>query len=362
MVLCTPPPAKPAPASAQLPPPKAEKPGSIPTCAKFLADGRLNASFEQQYEILDELGSGGFGFVIRARRRFDGLIVAVKFIFRERPADGQSATERLVPLEAYVLRLIRHPGVVAFLDLIEDESVFYLVMEHHGTPWQSSSSAPGSDDLPDISFSSELSTSPSSSMGPPTPLSSEMPLKLAPPPMLRRSSCDLFECIEQHTRLPEEHARLVFGQIVEVVYYLACMGICHRDIKDENIVVDSNFRVKLIDFGSAIIYDPRKAPPYHNRFFGTVNFAASEILQGQPYRAPHAEVWSLGVLLSILLTGETPFTDPNSAIQGRINKPKCRIPDQAIDLMIGCLDTDPETRLTISQVREHPWLQFSPNQ
>lgn len=84
MVLCTPPPAKPAPASAQLPPPKAEKPGSIPTCAKFLADGRLNASFEQQYEILDELGSGGFGFVIRARRRFDGLIVAVKFIFRER--------------------------------------------------------------------------------------------------------------------------------------------------------------------------------------------------------------------------------------------------------------------------------------
>lgn len=84
MVLCTPPPAKPLPAPAQLPPPKADKPGSIPTCAKFLADGRLNAQFEQQYEILDELGSGGFGFVIRARRRFDGLIVAVKFIFRER--------------------------------------------------------------------------------------------------------------------------------------------------------------------------------------------------------------------------------------------------------------------------------------
>lgn len=83
MVLCTPPASKPVPASAQLPP-KAEKPGAIPTCAKFLADGRLNAAFEQQYEILDELGSGGFGFVIRARRREDGLIVAVKFIFRER--------------------------------------------------------------------------------------------------------------------------------------------------------------------------------------------------------------------------------------------------------------------------------------
>jgi hypothetical protein len=60
------------------------KPGSIPTAARFLAEGHLMPAFDQQYELLDELGSGGFGFVIRARRRFDGLIVAVKFIFRDR--------------------------------------------------------------------------------------------------------------------------------------------------------------------------------------------------------------------------------------------------------------------------------------
>lgn len=82
MAICTPP-HKPVPAPAPLPP-KADKAGSIPTCSKFLAEGRLNPAFEQQYEILDELGSGGFGFVIRARRRLDGLIVAVKFIFRDR--------------------------------------------------------------------------------------------------------------------------------------------------------------------------------------------------------------------------------------------------------------------------------------
>lgn len=188
-------------------------------------------------------------------------------------ADGQPGPEKLVPLEAYVLRMIRHPGVVAFLDLIEDDKVMYLVMEHHGTPWTSASSpvnkkspkslaadqgpfvssdvanngsngsnnssreaspdaaAPCSDDIPDISFSSNLSSSPSSSMGPPTPNHTVLPLTLAAPPaMMRRSSCDLFECIEQHSRLPEHQARLVFGQIAEVVYYLSCMGICHREL------------------------------------------------------------------------------------------------------------------------------------
>lgn len=50
------------------------------------------------------------------------------------------------------------------------------------------------------------------------------------------------------------------------------------DIKDENIVVDQNFRVKLIDFGSAIIYDPRKPPPYHNRFFGVSLLVLTDVI------------------------------------------------------------------------------------
>lgn len=49
----------------------------------------------------------------------------------------------------------------------------------------------------------------------------------------------------------------------------------------------------------------------------TVNFASAEILLGQPYRSPNAEVWSLGVLLSVLLTGETPFSNADAAVQGK---------------------------------------------
>lgn len=104
--------------------------------------------------------------------------------------------------------------------------------------------------------------------------------------MQRRSSCDLFECIEQHSRLGEETAKYVFAQIVEVVWALGKMGICHRDIKDENFVVSADFKVrfslvfrvsealeltlnrsqvKLIDFGSAVIFDPRNPAPFYTR-------------------------------------------------------------------------------------------------
>ena len=64
----------------------------------------------------------------------------------------------------------------------------------------------------------------------------------------RRPSHDLFECIEQtkHKRLSERQARYIMAQVVEAVFYLDSLGICHRDIKDENLVIDKNFKVSIV--------------------------------------------------------------------------------------------------------------------
>lgn len=110
---------------------------------RLLADYPLHPLFAQQYSIQEELGSGGFGFVVRAERNVDGLSVAVKFIERTKipnhgwvksrhwgEAPGLSPMVegyRVVPLEAFVLRSVRHEGVVAYIDLFEDEKYFYLV-------------------------------------------------------------------------------------------------------------------------------------------------------------------------------------------------------------------------------------------
>ncbi|CDU23000.1 related to serine/threonine-protein kinase [Sporisorium scitamineum] len=298
--------------------------------ARHLADHELHPRFASSYTIGDELGSGGFGFVVAAKRNSDGLPVAVKFIFKNKvPAHGWVRDPKLgvIPMEAFVLKVVDHPGVVKFIDLFDDRKFFYLVMELHGTPWQ-----------------------------PPAPAPVAPTKALRPAPMMRRTSRDLFECIEQHSRLTEEQARWVFAQVVETVWHLDRIGICHRDIKDENCVVDADFNVKLIDFGSAVITDVRKPQPYFNRFFGTMTFASPEILQGQPYRAPHAEIWSLGVLLSILLCGQCPFPDPAAAIKGQISKPKGAWSAEALDLLLLCLEVDPERRATIAQIRDHPWV------
>ncbi|EPT04911.1 hypothetical protein FOMPIDRAFT_1027614 [Fomitopsis schrenkii] len=191
------------------------------------------------------------------------------------------------------------------------------------------------------------------------------PLPLPPqvrPNFTRRASYDLFECIEQskHKRLSESQARYIFAQVVEAVYYLESKGITHCDIKDENLLVDSELKVKLIDFGSAVWVDePAACRPYYHQFYGTTAYASSEILRKLSYRAAPAEIWTLGVLLSYLLTGHSPFPTEQDAIDGRITLRELgspRISRAAISLMQRCLERDPERRADVVEVRGHRWL------
>lgn len=118
--------------------------------------------------------------------------------------------------------------------------------------------------------------------------------------------------------------------------------------------------MKLIDFGSAVAVDPLLPRPLYTLFFGTTAYASSEILRKQAYRAPPAEIWTLGVLLSYLLTGHSPFPTEQDAIDGRIvlREPSAgRLSRAALAVMGRCLERDPERRADIAEVRGHRWLQ-----
>ncbi|KAJ3018505.1 UNVERIFIED_CONTAM: hypothetical protein HDU68_011125 [Siphonaria sp. JEL0065] len=176
--------------------------------------------------------------------------------------------------------------------------------------------------------------------------------------LLRRiPSMDLFECIERNDHLQNAMAQHVFRQIAQAVCYLHSHNIAHRDLKDENIVIDEFFNLKLIDFGSALIEDENtEGVQYHTQFRGTLQFAPPEVLSGFRYRAKSADMWACGVLLYTILSGETPFSTVNQVIAEPFKSPRYECDPLALDLMDALLAKDPKKRLTAQQVLDHPWL------
>ncbi|KAF6760341.1 CAMK/CAMKL/PASK protein kinase [Ephemerocybe angulata] len=361
---------------------------------------QLRAEFVEAYQLDDELGSGGYSFVMTARDRCDGYEVAVKFIIKEKVPDHcwiKDPTYGKLPMEFVLLSYVNHENIVKCLDVYEDPLFFYLVQELHGSPWHRedgvaldwcSSSSASSTSLSTPALSPSTSTTSLNHPEPQTPPQSSHPslpvtvsdgsnaseedIFAMPPskeylPKLpahepcRRPSYDLFECIEQseQKRLSESQARYVFAQVVDVVHYLNSLGIVHRDIKDENVVIDQNLKIKLIDFGSATICDPAHPAPDYDQFYGTAAYASSEILLKKKYKAAPAEVWTLGVLLSYLLAGVSPFPTVRDAVEGKIflSESLCLKPcDSAMDLIRRCLDPNPNTRICIDEIKSHPWL------
>ncbi|KAI8618299.1 hypothetical protein BC830DRAFT_1109755 [Chytriomyces sp. MP71] len=327
------------------------------------------------------LGSGGFGFVTIAVRKADAVEVAVKFILREKVPQKAWARDPLlgvVPTEVYILKNANHQNVIKYLDYFSDKVYLYLVTELHGGEWGAQSAAstsqlpkkPTGESMrepmkplsPTLSLASTASTldscdtlvtsSRSGSLSSPRNMSTTGVTQLE-----RRNSCDLFECIEFYQRFTEEQARHVFTQIVSAVAYLAENNIIHRDIKDENILIDRDFNVKLIDFGSATFLNPQ-GNVVDGLFLGTLQYAAPEILSGKPYRGTDCEVWSLGCCLYIMLAGEAPFETPSDVV--RLSAPLA--PRQAVlsnsvsGLICWMLEKNPRKRASIADVMRHPWL------
>ncbi|KAL7411119.1 kinase-like domain-containing protein, partial [Mrakia frigida] len=294
----------------------------------------LNPLFESRYALTSSLGSGGYGFVCVATELATRREVAVKFILASKipphawveyggngeEGDGMPPAGGKVPMECEVLRRVNHWGVVQGLGVFCDGKFFYLV-------------------------------------SPPLPTSPITPIRPSIN-MERRGSCDLFECVERHKKFGEARARMIFKQIVDTVSYLSRIGIYHRDIKDENLVIDRDYRVKLIDFGSAVWERDPEHPRKYKEFFGTTAYASPEIITGHHYYAAEAEVWSLGILLCILVTGESPFHSPKEAQVGRRSPLRngLRMSRELNDLIDRCLKVSPERRITIDEMRGHRWL------
>ena len=134
-------------------------------------------------------------------------------------------------------------------------------------------------------------------------------------------SKDFFEVSKEYGAIRESPARIIFRQVVETCQSLHSRGVFHRDIKDENILINmKTLETKVIDFGCATDFSSTEE---YDHFSGTPEFCAPEIFNCGKYRAEQSTVWTLGTLLHVILLGDIPFEKTEDITAGRIRDVVC---------------------------------------
>ena len=260
--------------------------------------------FDQLYRVGRVLGRGGFGTVYAGLRVTDGKEVAIKHVPRNSVLEWCTIGGRRVPLELKLLHNVQSvSGVVRLIDFFERKDSFIYVME-------------------------------------------------------KPSHCkDLFDYITEQGFLNETLAKNFFHQILSTVMSCHSKGVVHRDIKDENLLVDLRTgRIILIDFGSGAVL---KESSYTD-FDGTRVYSPPEWIQAGEYHAKPATVWSLGVLLFNMVSGDIPFEKDEDICRAEVVFRKdLNLSEECKDLIFSCLTVDQTRRISLEKLQHHPWLSHS---
>lgn len=268
----------------------------------------------------ETIGQGAFATVKKVIERSSGDSYAVKIINRRRAihAGGKGAMLG-VNRELEILRKLDHPNIVKLKSFYEDVENYYLVMEL----------VPGG---------------------------------------------DLMDFVAANGAIGEDATQVITKQILDGIAYVHRMGISHRDLKPDNILImqDDPILVKITDFGLAKISDNAT---FMKTFCGTLAYVAPEVITGkydtqQSQGSPNnysnlVDIWSLGCLVYVLLTSHLPFNGKTQSQMFQKIKSgeyhesplnSYKISEYGRDFLKGCLQVDPSRRFTADQALKHEWL------
>eukprot|EP00056_Hartaetosiga_gracilis_P012004 m.186894 g.186894 ORF g.186894 m.186894 type:complete len:739 (+) comp13622_c0_seq1:319-2535(+) len=255
------------------------------------------------YDVRDTLGKGGFARVKVGRHKITQAKVAIKIM--EKAHLKKTHDLHRAKLEIDALKKLKHQNISRLYEVVETKDMYFLILEY-------------------------------------------------------ASGGELFDYIILREKLKESEARKFFRQICSAVHYCHTKGIIHRDLKPENLLLDDKKNIKLIDFG--LIGQPEQLnTTLLKTCCGSAAYAAPELIRGEKYIGPPADVWSLGILLYALLCGFLPFDDENTQVlYKQIQRGMYEIPPwltHESQRFIGTmLRHKPHQRITMKDLLSHKWM------
>ncbi|OWR52349.1 Serine/threonine-protein kinase 36 [Danaus plexippus plexippus] len=253
----------------------------------------------ENYIVLSFIGEGSFGRVFKAKHKDTDGIVALKVIRKK----GRSSKDlKNLRQECDIQRQLDHPNIIRMIDSFDTESELVVVTEY---------------------AEKELHS------------------------ILAKEGC-----------LNEEEVKKVTWDLVSALYYLHSHRVLHRDLKPQNVLLDSTGKAKLCDFGLARIMT--NATHILTSIKGTPLYMAPELIDEKPYDH-QADLWSLGCIVYELMAGQPPFCTMSIWQLVRMIRHKpvqwpSFITAEARSFLQGLLHKDPSKRMSWSEILEHPYV------
>ena len=268
--------------------------------------GKVKGKLEEKYEIVKEIGTGGFSRCLLVKNKTTGILYACKELTKKKLSDYEGLMR-----EVNLMIKLDHPNIIKLYEVYENEKYIYLIME--------------------------LCT-----------------------------GGELFDRIVENTEngkpFTEKQAANLFRQMMSAINYCHKNGIVHRDLKPENLLYlnkDENSPIKVIDFGMSKRFD---SAHFMSEKVGTAYYISPEVLKGK--YDEKCDIWSAGVILYIIICGYPCFNgDDDDEIFAAIQKGKIYFPSPEWDNisndvkdLIKKMCTSPEKRLTAEQVLNETWV------
>ncbi|GMR58448.1 hypothetical protein PMAYCL1PPCAC_28643, partial [Pristionchus mayeri] len=282
-----------------------------PVTLEKLAERKLTGE-RQSFRIIGKLGEGAYGEVMRVTDMKDqNLHLAMKVMNLHQSSISLKECEK----ERKILKLLseagNHPNVIHFLFSHVDGNIMRLFIEN-------------ADDG------------------------------------------DLIDKIEPNNGVESTWiARHYFNQLMEGVKFIHLNGICHRDIKPENLFLTKSDVLKIGDFGMATVFSHRGKEAELTVLCGTMPYISPQVLR-RSYRGRQTDIWSCGIVLVTMLSGEQPWKQPDEMDElfsawvkktkgWKKTTPWIKMDEQALLLLEWILNEDQNKRPTVEKILFHPW-------